>query len=64
MKVFQVKGIIQDLLYIGLKHLPLSDLELEAEDQSTEQQNDIDPFPKSRNIVLEYHLSIFIHPRL
>ena len=64
MKVFQVKGIIQYLLYIGLKHIPLSDLELEAEDQPTEQQNDIDPFPQTRNIVLENHLSIFIHPRL
>ena len=63
MKVFQVKGIIQDLFYVGLKHVPLSDLELEAEDQSTEQKNDIDSFPQSRNIVLEDHLSIFILPR-
>ena len=45
MKVLQVKGIIQDLLYIGLKHVPLSDLKLEAEDQSSKQQNDIDSLP-------------------
>lgn len=63
MEILQVEGIIQNLFDIRLKHLPLSDLELKAEDKPTKQQNNIDPLSESWNVVLENDLSIFILPR-
>lgn len=62
MEIFQIKGIVQNLLYIGLEHVTFSDLELETEYQSAKQQHNINTLPKPRNIILENHLSIFILP--
>ena len=63
MEIFQVESIIHHLVNISLQRVFLPDLEFKAKNNSTKQKHNMYAFAKTRNVVLENYLSIFILPR-